>query len=115
MKDNKMLTHADTDRTDSSVPFRLEHMRMLIQAYDACMALEKTARELFGEDVALTYGRGAVGDLAYVEELIRSLSPLGERQAGEDVDYSETELYKVLSDREIGLEERAERILFPVG
>ena len=114
MKNNAM-THTDTDRTDSSVPFRLEHMEMLIQAYDACMALEETARVLFGEDMALTYGRGVVGDLAYVEELIRRLSPLGVVQMEEDVDYTETELYKVLTDREIGLEERAKRILFPVG
>lgn len=105
-----------TDRTDSferSVPFRLEHMVMLLRAYDAYVSLERTAQKLFGEDVAVTYGHGLTGNLAYVEELIWQLSPVVQMLSSEDVDYTETELYKVLADRNMEVEEKAKRLLFP--
>lgn len=68
---------------------------------------------MFGEAIAVTYGRGQIGDLAYLENLIWQLSPLGWMMSDEDVDYTETALYKVLADRNMGTEERAERLLFP--
>lgn len=105
-------TNASVEKEKSfagrGVIFGVEHMMMLLKAYDAYCKVEDALVVIAGDGVR---EEGLLGQLSYLNELVHDLSPLGKIEWEEDQDYYDTPLARYLEAPEMDLRERAEKLL----
>ena len=90
------------------VIFGVEHMMLLLSAYDAYCKIEDALVVIAGDGIR---EEELLGQLSYLNNLIQKLSPLGKIEWEEDQDYYNTPLAKYLEAPEMDLRERAEKLL----
>ena len=108
MNDEKRRMTRKAGNNNPSVPFTVEHMMMLLKAYDAYCKIEDALVVIAGDGVR---EEALLGQLSYLQELICDLSPLGINEWEDDQDYYDTPLAKYLETPEMDLRERAEKLL----
>ena len=111
MKGEKKKTARKADNKKTSVPFTVEHMEMLVRAYDAYCDMTKALAIVVGEEVGYMPCEGAIGQLSLLDNLINALSPLRGTPEKEGEEYHDWPLYKVLDNRSMDMRERAEKLL----
>ena len=105
-------TNAPVKKENSSagkgVIFGVEHMMLLLKAYDAYCKVEDALVVIAGDGVR---EEGLLGQLSYLNKLVHDLSPLGKIEWEEEQDYYDTPLAQYLEAPEMDLRERAEKLL----
>lgn len=92
----------------NGVVFGVEHMMLLLKAYDAYCQIEDALAVIAGDGI---HEEALLGQLSYLNELVHDLSPLGKAEWEEEQDYYDAPLAQYLEAPEMDLRQRAERLL----
>ena len=107
------LVPTDYQRMEENIVNVLEQQKKelfeLLEIYDGYEALQDMSETLVGCTYGAGYDEGIIGKLAYVVDLIVSHSSPG--LFNRDVDFADTELARILSDRELDNHRKAELLL----